>query len=642
MKRPIAIAVIGLLLASGLWVALINTKVYGSGTNIIILDSKTTYQSIVSWEATAWAMQDSSPAFANYSDELFDLAINDLGLNRLRVEVRSGAENQEDYWSQYQTGDINYSEWRSHRYSTVNDNSDPYVINWTGFQFSELDNTIEKIVLPMKQVIEAKGEKLYVNVNYVAFTSQIGQGLEYIHDDPEEYAEFVLATYLHLQSNYSLVPDYWEMILEPDNVAEWDGTLIGNAIVAAANRLDANGFNPSFVAPSTTSMANAISYFDAMIAVPGALGNLSEYSYHRYSGVSDNNLRAIANRGTQYRINTSMLEHIGSGYQDLHKDLKIGNNSAWQQYVLAGGSGDSGGKYYLIDDSDPANPIITMGSRTKFLRQYFKFVRSCAVRIGATTNNNSFDPVAFINIDGQYVVVVKADAGGSISIQGLPAGAYGIKYTTSSQYDVDLANKTIGTSGMLNTSIPASGVLTVYAINYSPPINNSIFLNQGWNLISIPFIQSYTNLGTVLSSITGSYDAVQWYNATDPSDPWKHNHTSKPSHLNDLDSINHAMGFWIHVTKPGGVLFQYFGTQASESQNITLYLGWNLVGYPSLSNKTRSAALNNIDFANDVDSIWAYNASNQKWEEIGETDYFEVGRGYWVHAKKECVWEVPL
>jgi parallel beta-helix repeat protein len=66
------------------------------------------------------------------------------------------------------------------------------------------------------------------------------------------------------------------------------------------------------------------------------------------------------------------------------------------------------------------------------------------------------------------------------------------------------------------------------------PIGNYTFLYQGWNLISIPFIQSDTELGTVLSPITDSYDAVQWLNVYDLTDPWKHYHTLKPSHLNDL------------------------------------------------------------------------------------------------------------
>jgi len=193
--------------------------------------------------------------------------------------------------------------------------------------------------------------------------------------------------------------------------------------------------------------------------------------------------------------------------------------------------------------------------------------------------------------------------------------------------------------GDTNYSIDSDSVDN-YPLMY--PIGNLTFLYEGWNLISIPFIQPDTNIDSVLSSINGSYDAVQLYNTSDSSDPWKHNHISKPSHLNDLNNIDHSIGFWIHITEPGGVLFEYFGTQPTSNQSITLHPGWNMVGYPSLTNRNRTAALNNLTFGLEVDAIWTFDAATQTWEEIKTGDYFEVGRGYWIHATQECVWEVPI
>jgi hypothetical protein len=169
-----------------------------------------------------------------------------------------------------------------------------------------------------------------------------------------------------------------------------------------------------------------------------------------------------------------------------------------------------------------------------------------------------------------------------------------------------------------------------------------IWLYKGWNLISIPFIQMDTDLVSVLDSINGSYDAIQWYNAEDNSDNWKHHQISKSSELNDLGGVDHKMGIWVHVTEPGGVLLQCSGIIPAENQSINLKTGWNLIGFPSLTNKSRTLALNNLTFNTEVDAIWTYNASNQLWKQIGEFDYFERGRGYWIHAKTDCVWEVPL
>ncbi len=174
------------------------------------------------------------------------------------------------------------------------------------------------------------------------------------------------------------------------------------------------------------------------------------------------------------------------------------------------------------------------------------------------------------------------------------------------------------------------------------PVGNYTFLYEGWNLISIPLIQSDARLSSVLSSIEGKYDAVRRYNASDTVDPWKHNHTVKPSLLNDFDIIDHTMGFWIYITEPGGVLFHYFGVKPTISQEITLQEGWNLVGYPSSTVYNRTLGLNNTDFGIHLNSIWSYDAATQKWENMQESDVFIPGRGYWIHAKMNVVWQVPL
>jgi hypothetical protein len=182
----------------------------------------------------------------------------------------------------------------------------------------------------------------------------------------------------------------------------------------------------------------------------------------------------------------------------------------------------------------------------------------------------------------------------------------------------------------------------VWNFTVNTTLNYGIQLQEGWNMVSIPFIQMDTSLKNVLSSIDGLYDAVQWYDIKDSSDPWNHYHNSKPPQWNDLEEINHKMGFWIHITEPGGVFYQYTGIIPMENQSIALKTGWNLVGYPSLANKTRDVALNNLTFNTEIDVIWTYNASSQLWEQIGEFDNFERGRGYWIHAITDCVWEVPI
>ncbi len=468
----------GLLVSSRITLLIILISWVGvphlAGSADIHLNPATTFQTISGWEVTAQAGQQECAGFNNYKNQLFDLTVNDLGINRIRLEVRSGSENPVDYFNQFITGQIPFSQWRPHWYEIINDNSNSTVLAANGFQFSELDHTIDNVVLPLQQRLAARGETLYVNLNVVDFDSNQGQSNVQFQSSPQEYGEFVLATFQHIQSKYGWSPDALEVILEPDVAAWGTGTVVGDALVAAAGRLQAAGFSPDYIVPSNTDMGRAITFFDALAQNSAALNLVTELSYHRYSGVSDANLQTIGSRATQYGINTSMLEHINSGYLDLHQDLKVARVSAWQQFALAFCTTDNGAQYYLINNSNPNSPTVNMASRTYLLRQYFKYVRHGAVRIDATTSNSSFDPLAFINTNGKYVVVIKTTTDGTLAIHDLPAGTYGIKYMTTGLSEGNPPNVTLSAGQVLNTSIPAAGVLTVYAITSTgstPPSN---------------------------------------------------------------------------------------------------------------------------------------------------------------------------
>ena len=440
---------------------------------IINLDPGVTHQTMSGWEVTAFIASPNEPALPHMKDRILDMAVQDIGINRVRLEVRSGVENTVDSWQEFadagfpEPNDPLYLRWRHNRYATVNDNADTS-INWDGFHFSELDWTVENIVLPLRERLAAQGEELYVNLCYVAFTNQIANGV-YIHHNPEEYAEFVLATYLHLQSEYGIVPDAWELVLEPDNVPEWDGAALGAAMVAASGRLLTHGFTPRFIGPSNTSMARAIQYFDDMVAVPGALEYLDEFCYHRYGGVSLQNLQAIAARARQHNLSTSMLEwwFRNSNYRVLHEDVKIGGNSAWQGEPISG--------LFDLNVDDPANPHIAINIVTQFNRQYYRSIRSGAVRIEAVSSEVAFDPLAFMNSDGRYAVVVQADRGGAISIENLPEAIYGISYTTNAEHDVTLDDVLLQSGNALETAIPAAGVIAITAQGNSTGVMNDRF-----------------------------------------------------------------------------------------------------------------------------------------------------------------------
>ena len=420
------------------------------------------FQTMTGWEALAEIghVECDPRAYQTFKNEVLDRAANEIGINRIRIGLRNGYENPVDQFVPFKAGQLTFNQWKVYWFQVVNDNSDPFVMNPAGFNWGYLDYTIDELIVPLKQRLAARGESLWLNLSYTgANTGQLHR------DNPEEYAEFVLAAFQHLQQKYGWVPNSLELVNEPD-VGGWTAPPIAQLLIAAKRRLNQAGFFPDFIGPSASQPGLTIGFFDQIASIAASEG-LNEIAYHRYgTAATQSQLQGIAQRGNQHGMRTAMLEHVGSGHVDLHDDLTVANVSAWQQFGLAFcGAVDNGGVYMLVSGATLGNnsPVVQTGTMTKYLRQYFRYVALRAVRVGATTADSRFAPVAFRNLNGKYVVVVKASAGGSFTVGGLPPGTYGIDYTTASEYMRALSDVTITSTQTLSTVIPASGVLTIFA-----------------------------------------------------------------------------------------------------------------------------------------------------------------------------------
>src|SRR6185503_7486310 len=109
------------------------------------------------------------PSWQDHKEELFDRLVNELGIDRVRIEIRSGAENPVDYWTPFERHQIGYREMKRYRYENINDNGDARLANKAGFQFAELDYQVQKVLLPLRRRVEANREKLFINLTYVDF-----------------------------------------------------------------------------------------------------------------------------------------------------------------------------------------------------------------------------------------------------------------------------------------------------------------------------------------------------------------------------------------------------------------------------------------------------------------------------------------
>ncbi len=435
----------------------------GTSAGTVTVHGAQQFQTMTGWEAQAGIGQaECDPrAYEVYKHEVIARAADEVGINRIRVGLRNGFENPVDHFARLQAGQLTFDQWKVFWFQVVNDNSDPFSMNPAGYNWGYLDYVMDDLVVPLRQRLAARGAGFWLSLSYTGANS--GQ----LHrDNPNEYAEFVLAAFQHLQQKYGIVPNSLEIVNEPD-VGNWSPPTVARSLLAAKLRLNQAGFTPEFVGPSASTMAQSLYYFDLMALTAGATQALDEMAYHRYgTSPTSSQLQQWAQRAAQHGLRTAMLELGGSGHEALHADLTLANVSAWQQFGLAYcGDRDIGGVYFPIYGASPGNnaPDVRTGAMTKYLRQYFRYVDLGAVRLGATSTETRLAPVAFRNLSGKHVVVVKASAGGAFSVGGLPAGRYGIDYTTATEYMRALGDVTITSSQALATSIPAAGVLTIFA-----------------------------------------------------------------------------------------------------------------------------------------------------------------------------------
>jgi hypothetical protein len=160
-------------------------------------------------------------------------------------------------------------------------------------------------------------------------------------------------------------------------------------------------------------------------------------------------------------------------------------------------------------------------------------------------------------------------------------------------------------------------------------------MDKPGRLVSIPLVQSDTALTTVLQTIEGNYNYVQWYDPLDTIDHWMSYSTSKPSGFNDLLNINHTIGLWVTMTASDNLTI---AGKVPESISIQLYEGWNFVSYASFINMTVEDALNGIPY----EQVEGFDENNSPYylKTLIGSDWMEAGCGYWIRVTSDCTWTI--
>jgi len=412
-----------------------------NNTPNVTVDPAQTFQTWEAWEVASTNSADPPYSYSTaLADSVTHLAASELGINRIRLQAT---------WNNIET-DGSSSGNPDSPFSWKNDNADPNGTNAGGFRWTEFDKIVTKWVLPLKQ---RAGADFLLNLNVVCMQSSCAP----VRANPAEYAEFGVTVLEHLRSTFNLTPQYFELMLEP----QVTGTELGQDWAALRTRMQAAGFTGiKFIAPSLVNSNQTVSYANAVMAVPGN-PSLDEISYHRYGAPTGSTLPNIAQLAGSIGANTSMLEHIGADQDELYDDLTKANNSAWQRYILAGPvptTAQKQGKYIFVT---PSTGAITLEPGTWYLRQYMKYIRRGALRVGATSTSGTIKPVAFKRPDGKLVLVANTSAAATLDVGGLPAGDYQVSFSTAAQPGAVGAVQTILAGQTLTITIPASGVITI-------------------------------------------------------------------------------------------------------------------------------------------------------------------------------------
>jgi len=374
---------------------------------------------------------------------VLDELVNACGINRVRLEVRSGLENPVDYWALWMSGDIEFSELKRHQYETLNDNDDPGKLNLAGFQTAFFDDEVELIVLPMKERLNARGEDLYLTVNLVDFSTNKGllEGDLALALDPEEYAEFIGFYFVRLRDKYGLIPDALEDTLEPENTDHWGGKQIGMAINAVTAHLHELGFDPAIIAPSVRDSSNAVRYYEEARRVLKDPSQISVLGYHKYDGEKLEVLRRIAETARRDGIETAMLELTRGGIDSLFNDLLIAQATAWQKYgivrEIVPGVKSTSDSFMLDAVLDGTNAKITPSKRGRLLCPVFSAFRQGAVRIGTQDHGEWLRSVAVRNRDGKVAIAIRTTNAGSFDLSGLPGGTYNVVFQAEADDSVE-------------------------------------------------------------------------------------------------------------------------------------------------------------------------------------------------------------
>jgi hypothetical protein len=304
-------------------------------------------------------------------------------------------------------------------YEDTNDNSDPFVINWSGFDLSP-DWPNWKV---MQKAAERGAALIHKGTvpDWMKTGSQFGTGME------AEFAEHLTAFLLFARDNMDLDIPLVIPFNEPNtsSPARFTPQQFAGAVRALAEMLDARGLPARLVAPEGSSVTASRTFAEALLQDPVIRGRLAALGAHPYGGDNTSNWRAMAELGRAAGVPVWQGEYsthettggldftIDDGIQlarDIRRHLVTGDVALWFYLLgigcLCGEHGGASASLMLLEPEGGSAFQLRLPYRYHAFGQFSRYVRPGAVRVEVTGSSSSVEPIAFQTPGGGVAVVL--------------------------------------------------------------------------------------------------------------------------------------------------------------------------------------------------------------------------------------------
>jgi O-glycosyl hydrolase len=362
-----------------------NPNLGPAGGPVVTIDAKTKYQTMQGFGASMRLFDD--PRLTNTLDPttkraaviptaldqrlMLDALWLDAGLTRVR----------------FLTGDGGIE--------PVNDNADPLVADASKFDFSWKNGDGQIDLMPGMAL---RGVKTY-------FTSTSALESWMTESNPAEYAEWLMVMLRHWRDRGYELP-YVSLKNEPGSAAAggvWTAAYLRDVTKLLGARIKAEGMKTKIVLPDDVSAREALGRLQVVLADADARQYVGAVAYHAGTGGGELEVKQLAD---QYGIPVWVTGVSAPDWMDLAMKMQalIANDGAAALDYTWGFFGDQETSQLIrMVANNGAYDHFTIQRQYYVLGQLARYVPPGAVRVAATSNDDTMLPLAFV--DGSKLII---------------------------------------------------------------------------------------------------------------------------------------------------------------------------------------------------------------------------------------------